>query len=95
MAYVVTGACKGCRYSDCVPVCPVDAFHQGTDMLYINPEVCIDCNACVAECPVDAIYADCDLPEELWEWVQINGDMCEIFPEVTERLEPLAPRPGE
>jgi NAD-dependent dihydropyrimidine dehydrogenase PreA subunit len=26
------------------------------DMLYINPEECIDCGACVPECPVEAIY---------------------------------------
>ncbi|MCA1853366.1 MAG: 4Fe-4S binding protein, partial [Beggiatoa sp.] len=25
-------------------------------MLYIDPEVCIDCSACVPECPVHAIY---------------------------------------
>jgi len=27
-----------------------------TDMLYINPEECIDCGACLPECPVEAIY---------------------------------------
>ena len=27
-----------------------------TDMLYINPDECIDCGACLPECPVDAIY---------------------------------------
>ena len=27
-----------------------------TDMLYINPEECIDCGACLPECPVDAIF---------------------------------------
>ena len=26
------------------------------DMLYINPDECIDCGACLPECPVDAIY---------------------------------------
>lgn len=28
------------------------------DMLYINPDECIDCGACLPECPVDAIYED-------------------------------------
>jgi len=28
------------------------------DMLYINPEECIDCGACLPECPVEAIYED-------------------------------------
>ena len=27
-----------------------------TDMLYINPDECIDCGACLPECPVEAIY---------------------------------------
>lgn len=27
-----------------------------TDMLYINPDECIDCGACLPECPVDAIF---------------------------------------
>ena len=27
-----------------------------TDMLYINPDICIDCGACVPECPVKAIH---------------------------------------
>lgn len=26
------------------------------DMLYINPEECINCGACIPECPVEAIY---------------------------------------
>ena len=26
------------------------------DMLYINPDECIDCGACLPECPVEAIY---------------------------------------
>jgi NAD-dependent dihydropyrimidine dehydrogenase PreA subunit len=28
------------------------------DMLYINPDECIDCGACLPECPVEAIYED-------------------------------------
>ncbi len=46
MTYTVTANCEKCKYTDCVEVCPVEAFHEGPDMLYINPETCIDCNAC-------------------------------------------------
>ena len=53
MTYVVTAHCNGCKYTDCVEVCPVEAFHEGPEMVYINPESCIDCNACVEECPVN------------------------------------------
>ena len=55
MTYTVTANCDKCKYTDCVEVCPVEAFHEGPDMLYIHPETCIDCNACVEECPVEAI----------------------------------------
>lgn len=38
-----------------------------TDMLYINPDECIDCGACLPECPVKAIY---DSEEEA---IRIDG----------------------
>ena len=51
-------------------VCPVDCFYEPNepspelpDMLYINPDECIDCDACVPECPWEAIFAEADLPE--------------------------------
>ena len=56
MTFVVTSNCHGCRYTDCVLVCPVDCFHGDQDMLYIDPDVCIDCGACEPECPNTAIY---------------------------------------
>ena len=58
MAYVVTDACVKCKYTDCVEVCPVDCFHEGEDMLVINPDTCIDCGVCEQECPVNAIQAE-------------------------------------
>ncbi len=53
-------------------------------MLYINPDVCIDCNACVEECPVDAIYSDDDIPEKLSHWREINARMSIKFPVIGE-----------
>ena len=47
MTYVVAEPCVNCRYTDCALVCPVEAFHLDDDMLVINPETCIDCDACV------------------------------------------------
>ena len=35
MTYTVTANCEKCKYTDCVEVCPVEAFHEGPDMLYI------------------------------------------------------------
>ncbi len=89
MTYVVIENCNNCKYTDCVEVCPVEAFHEGPTMLYINPETCIDCNACVEECPVEAIFADVDVPAEWEEWTEINAKECENYPVITEAKEPL------
>jgi len=89
MTYVVTEYCDGCKYTDCVEVCPVDCFHEGPNMLYINPEECIDCNACVEECPVEAIYADADVPEKWESYTKLNEEKCLEFPVISESKEPL------
>lgn len=90
MTHVVTKACDGCRYTDCVVVCPVECFYEGETMLYINPDECIDCEACVPECPVEAIFHEDDVPEEMKEYIQINADMSGQCPNIRERKEPLA-----
>ena len=74
MTYVVTSACVGHKYQDCVAVCPVEAFREMATYLVIDPDDCIDCNACVSECPVDAIFPDYDLPDEESEWLEKNED---------------------
>ncbi len=74
MTYVVVELCVDCKYSDCAAVCPVEAFHELPDRLYINPETCIDCDACVPECPVEAIFADTALPEEYQDWLALNAE---------------------
>ncbi len=76
MTYVVTQYCVDCRYTDCAEVCPVEAFHKGPRMLYINPETCIDCDACVPACPVEAIYPEDEVPEKWAHFTQINADEC-------------------
>ena len=38
MTHVVTEACIRCKYTDCVDVCPVDAFRAGKNMLVIDPD---------------------------------------------------------
>ena len=88
MTYVVTENCEKCKYTDCVEVCPVEAFHEGPDMLYINPENCIDCNACVEECP-EVIYADVDVPEKWENYTQLNEEKCDEYPIIMEAKDPL------
>lgn len=91
MAYVVTSNCTGCRFTDCVDVCPADCFHGDGQMVYIDPEECIDCGFCAAECPVDAIYAVSELPEEMKVWAAINAERSLRLPVLKE---PAAPSPG-
>jgi len=43
MTYVVTEACIRRKYTDCVDVCPTDAFREGPHFLVIDPDDCIDC----------------------------------------------------
>jgi ferredoxin len=90
MTFVVTSSCKGCRYTDCVVVCPVDCFHGDDDMLYIDPDVCIDCAACLPECPVEAIYDEGSLPPEDESWLAINAERAKSLPVVNARAEPLS-----
>ncbi len=33
MTHVVTVACIGCEYTDCVDVCPADCFREGPNFL--------------------------------------------------------------
>ena len=80
MTYVVTDECVKCKYTDCVEVCPVDCFHEGPNMLVINPEECIDCNLCVAQCPIDAIYSEENLPEDQKHMLEVNEKYSALWP---------------
>lgn len=75
MTYVVTEPCIHCKYTDCVDVCPVDAFREGPNFLVIDPDECIDCTLCVAECPVDAIYPEDEVPEEQKHFIALNAEL--------------------
>jgi ferredoxin len=89
MAYVVTEPCFGCKYTDCVTVCPTECFREGEKMLYIEPDECVDCDACVSECPVEAIFYEDDVPEKWQEYVGLNAEMARQCPPITQRKPPL------
>jgi NAD-dependent dihydropyrimidine dehydrogenase PreA subunit len=86
MTYIIGQPCIGEKDTSCVDVCPVDCIHPRKDedgfeeaeMLYIDPEECIDCGACEPACPVAAIGPE-DAPiegvsQEDWtgKWLDIN-----------------------
>tara|TARA_B100000949_G_C14026478_1_gene343577 strand:- start:175 stop:435 length:261 start_codon:yes stop_codon:yes gene_type:complete len=82
MVYVIAEPCIGTKDTACVDVCPVDCIHPKTDeddfetpeMLYIDPDECIDCNACVPACPVSAIFEVDDLPEKWADYTEKNAN---------------------
>ena len=86
MTYVITQNC--CKDASCVPVCPVECIRPiggtgsftDTEMLYIEPDVCIDCGACQEECPVGAVYPEDELPPELERFREINARYFEHHP---------------
>lgn len=90
MAHIVTEACIRCRYTDCVDVCPTDAFRAGKNMLVIAPDDCIDCAVCVPECPVDAIFFDQDAPPLQRRFIPINAELSAHWPVIT-RSHPALP----
>ena len=73
MAHVVTSKCQGCKFTDCVEVCPVACFYELDQQLVIHPDDCIDCTACVEVCPVEAIYAEASVPQEYQSATEFNA----------------------
>ena len=81
MAYVIAEPCIGTKDNSCVEVCPVDCIHpkpgahdfETAEQLYIDPDVCIDCDACVEACPVDACFAEDQLPSEWIKYTEVNA----------------------
>jgi ferredoxin len=83
MTFVVTESCIRCKYTDCVEVCPVDCFYEGPNFLVINPDECIDCALCEPECPVNAIYSEDELPDSQQQFIQMNADLAQKWPNIT------------
>ncbi|HEY7124799.1 MAG TPA: ferredoxin family protein [Ktedonobacterales bacterium] len=82
MTYVITEPCVNVKDASCVDVCPVDCIHpmqsedefESVNMLYINPDECIDCGACEPACPVNAIFEESAVPEQWRQYIKINAD---------------------
>lgn len=88
MTFVVTDNCIKCKYTDCVAVCPVDAFFEGPNFLAIDPDICIDCALCVPECPADAIVQDTELSAEHIPFLEINAQLSQQWPNINELKAP-------
>jgi len=87
MTFVVTEPCIKCKYTDCVEVCPVDCFYEGPNFLVINPDECIDCALCEPECPVDAIVSEDELPPDQADFLNLNREKAQIWPNINTKKE--------
>ena len=89
MPYVVAEPCIGCKYTDCVEVCPVDCFYEGPNFLVIHPDECIDCGACEPVCPSKAIFPEDALPEKWRSSSVLNAELAAKWPNITQKRDPL------
>ena len=87
MTFVVTENCIKCKYTDCVEVCPVDCFYEGPNFLVIHPDECIDCALCEPECPIDAIISEDELEEGQEQFLAINAELAEKWPNISAQKE--------
>ena len=60
-------------------------WHRSVQVLFIDPQECIDCDACAPECHVEAIDYDDNVPEACKEYVALNQEMAAICPPVVEQ----------
>ncbi|MGA7764273.1 MAG: ferredoxin family protein [Candidatus Binataceae bacterium] len=86
MPWTITRLCIDCVDTGCVSVCPVDCIYEyvGEDkqrfpnMLYIQPDECIDCGACEPECPWQAIFEEPAVPEVFKDDIALNHATLEL-----------------
>ena len=74
MTYTICESCIDVKDRACVDECPVDCIYEGTRMLYIHPDECVDCGACEPVCPVTAIFYEDDVPAEWKNYTPINAE---------------------
>jgi len=82
MTFIITEPCIGTKDTACVDVCPVDCIHPTKDepdfekeeMLFIDPDECIDCGACEPACPVEAIFEEDAVPDQFKDYIPKNYD---------------------
>jgi NAD-dependent dihydropyrimidine dehydrogenase PreA subunit len=74
VTYVIAQPCVDLKDRACVDECPVDCIYEGSRMLYIHPDECVDCGACEPVCPVEAIFYEDDVPDQWKDYYAANVD---------------------
>jgi ferredoxin len=88
MPFVVTENCINCKYTDCVDICPVDAFYEGPNFMVIDARECIDCALCPSQCPVGAIMQETAVPESQRAFIRLNRELAATWPNISEKKAP-------
>ncbi len=55
----------------------------------IHPDECIDCALCEPECPAEAIYSEDELPDDQKAFIELNAELSEVWPNISEKKDPL------
>jgi ferredoxin len=108
MAWVITKLCQDCLDQSCVEVCPVDCIYEYTgddkgsfpNMLFIDPEECINCGVCEPECPWEAIFEDEQVPDVFQADIAVNAKIVDVtderqVPEKEDKPRPTAEQIAE
>ncbi len=53
------------------------------------PDECIDCALCEPECPAQAIFSEDEVPSGMENFIELNAELAEIWPNITERKDAL------
>jgi ferredoxin len=85
VAYVVTQACIGCRYGECIEVCPQEAFREGPNFVVIDPDACANCALCEMVCPEQAIHQAHGLDATMRPFVALNAELARRWPKAIYR----------
>ena len=67
---------------------PCGLFLRGPNFLVIHPDECIDCALCEPECPAEAIYAEDEIPEGQEVFLELNAELADVWPNITEQKAP-------
>ncbi|GAA1520222.1 ferredoxin [Nocardioides humi] len=78
MTYVIAQPCVDVKDKACIDECPVDCIYEGTRMLYIQPDECVDCGACEPVCPVEAIFYEDDVPDDQAAFIRFNAEFFDL-----------------
>ena len=65
------------------------AGHCSEIRVVIHPDECIDCALCEPECPAEAIFSEDELPEGQEPFIEINAELAEVWPNISEKKDPL------